>query len=100
MVELKLWFQIDLFKATKVWLLIVALFVLLFLRQMRFFVIDHTIKLGMKDLLKAQDNTKRWIRNKTQLVYGISEKDNILKVQFETIQMFDTGWLQTPALGD
>ena len=37
---------------------------------------------------------------KIQFVYVISEKDNILKVQFETIQMFDTGWLQTPALED
>ena len=35
MVDLKLWFQSDL------------------LRQMRF-VTDHTTKLGMKDLLKAQ----------------------------------------------
>ena len=37
---------------------------------------------------------------KIQLLYVISEQDNIFKVQLETIQKFDTGWLQTPALED
>ena len=51
---LKLWYRSDLFKVTKVGLLIVALFVFASLRQMRYDVTDQTAKRGMKDLLWAQ----------------------------------------------
>ena len=55
MMDLKLWFQRDLLKVTKVWLLTVALFVLLFSAKcVIFWSLNNTTKLGVKDLLKDQ----------------------------------------------
>ena len=66
MVDLKLCFQSDLLKVTKVWLLTVALFCFCFSPPSAlFFVIDYTTKLGMKDLLKVQ---QWWVERDSNLI--------------------------------
>ena len=54
MVGLELWFQSDLLKVTKVSLLTVVILFWFSPPNALFFVIDHTTKLGTKDLLKDQ----------------------------------------------
>ena len=65
MVDLKLWFQSDLLKVTKVWLLTVAFLFCFSPPNALFFVIDHTTKLGMKDLLKDQ---QWWVERDSNLI--------------------------------
>ena len=52
----------DLLKVTKVWMLTVALFILLFYAKCVVFVTGHITKLGMKGLLKAQQGELKDIR--------------------------------------
>ena len=61
---LKLWFQSDLLKVTKVWLLTVALLFLLFSTKCVIFCHSFT-KLEMKDLLKVQ---QWWVERDSNLI--------------------------------
>ena len=79
MVGLKLWFQNDLLKVTKVRLLTVFL---LFSAKCGIFVIDHTPKLGMKDLLKVQQ--------------GRVERDsNLIPPQYRTNALITTPYFRS-----
>ena len=72
MVDLKLWFQSDLLKVTKVWLLTVALFGLAFLPYALVFVTIHTTKLGMKDFKAQQWRVERYSNLKPPNKYRCS----------------------------
>ena len=64
MVGLKLLIQSESLKVTKALMLTVALLIFAFSAKCIIFVIDHTTKLGMKDLLKAQ---QRWVEKDSSI---------------------------------